>query len=667
MRKSGGLGTGWARVGVVAVAAGLVAGGAVVAGGGPGTGAGSPTTGTGSPVRLVSYDNCQAALEGFRAAAAPVVGAYGFAQQRPGIDARTGGVESGDRAVPSTPGSAQQHSTTNRNEASADEPDLVKNDGKRLVSIVDGTLRVIDLATERETGVLRFPADTPATQLLTHGDRALVFTSGPLTAQPRGEQPRNESIPPEPDLRAVGTAKLVLVDLSGPPKILGSLTVEGSTVDARQVGGVARVVLRSIPHLKFTYPDGTRTAEEATRRNQDVVRESTIEDWLPRYELDTAAGRSSGRLADCAKVSHPDRFSGAAMLTVLTLPLDRALGKGDPVTVAGDGNTVYANDRNLYVADDQWQRAVPLRGGAEVAPVPEPSTRIHQFTTTGTAPPVYAASGEVPGALLNQYSLSEHEGHLRVATTIARGGPQPRTTEAPDSRSAITVLSRQGNALREVGKLDGLGKGERIYAVRYLGPKAYVVTFRQTDPLYTLDLANPRAPREVGELKITGYSAYLHDAGGNRLIGVGQEATPEGRTQGTQVSLFDVSTAAAPRRVAQHQVPGAYSEAEFDPHAFLYWQPTGLLLLPLSQGLTPPADGRGTPRPPRGSALALRLTDGAVTELGTLLHPQDRSAGSDATIRRAVIAQDSLWTVSRSGVKRQDLSTLAERAWIAFS
>ncbi|MCK2239657.1 MULTISPECIES: beta-propeller domain-containing protein [unclassified Crossiella] len=644
------------RAGVTAVVAGLVAGGAVSAAG-PLAESGPPPV-SDTAVRLVAYDSCPAALAGFRQAAAPVVSAYGFAQQgRPSTDARTGAElnspgSMGDRSIESK-APDQGHSTTNRHEAGADEPDLVKSDGKRLVSIVDGKLRVIDLASNKATGVLELPGG-PATQLLTHGDRALVLTSGVSHAEPRSY--------PKGDWPS-GSAKLVLVDLSGTPKTVGSLDVDGSYVDSRQVGGVARVVIRSMPKLKFAYPDGTLNAEAALRRNQDIVRDSAIGDWLPRYRLDGEAGKAEGQLVDCARVNHPAKFSGASMLTVLTLPLDKPLGNGDPVTVAADGNTVYGNEKSLYVADDQWPRAVPLRGGAEVAPEPQPRTQVHQFSVDGSAPPKYLASGSVPGALLNQYSLSEHNGNLRIATTTNRGGAQPR--QVPDSQSAVTVLARQGDKLTEIGKLDGLGKGERIYAVRFYGDTAYVVTFRQTDPLYTVDLRDPRRPRAVGELKITGYSAYLHMAGPGKLIGVGQEASDQGRVLGTQVSLFDVSDQSNPRRLAQHHLPGAFSEAEFDPHAFLYWQQTGLLVLPVSRGWAAPRGDRAMP--PAGGALVLRIGDGNVTQLGQVAHPQDRSAGSDATVRRSLVAAGSLWTLSSAGIKRQDLTTLTDQSWLPFT
>ncbi len=143
------------------------------------------------------------------------------------------------------------------------------------------------------------------------------------------------------------------------------------------------------------------------------------------------------------------------------------------------------------------------------------------------------------------------------------------------------------DTLAERGEVTGLGRGERIYSVRFIGDLGYVVTFRQTDPLYALDLRDPAAPKVTGELKISGYSAYLHPGGPDRLIGIGQEADGQGRVRGTQISLFDVADPAAPRLLSRFHQRKSGSEAEWDPHAFLYWPPqeagsrTGLAMVPL--------------------------------------------------------------------------------------
>src|SRR5690606_24107857 len=152
-------------------------------------------------------------------------------------------------------------------------------------------------------------------------------------------------------------------------------------------------------------------------------------------------------------------------------------------------------------------------------------TEIYKFDTT-TTPPRFVGGGRVPGHLINQYAMSEWDGRLRVAaTTEGRDGGQ--------SQSGVYVLAPKDGQLVQVGAVEGLGLGERIYAVRFIGPIGYVVTFRQTDPLYTVDLRDPTAPVVRGALKIPGYSAYLHPVDDTRLIGVGQDATDSGQILGT--------------------------------------------------------------------------------------------------------------------------------------
>jgi uncharacterized secreted protein with C-terminal beta-propeller domain len=660
---------------VVAVVAGVVIAVAVQRDDPATTVGPEPTTG----VALVSFDSCPNVLDGFRDAAGSHVGAYGFAEQvgkgrtvEPGgagmpdvaADAQVGAEAGGDAkaAAPQAP----EHSGTNTHEAAVDEPDLVKTDGRRIVVVTGETLRVVDAATRQVTGSVDLDGGS-ASEMLLAGDRVLVIVAG-AGYVPTGPT-RSGSIGGEParpkDVEL--SSRLVLVDIAGAPRIVASLAVDGDYVDARQVDGIARLVIRSVPRLGFVYPTDDRSPSQAIEENRGIVARSTVDDWLPRFRLDAGASTSAGRLVECDRVRHAASYSGTAMLTVLTVDLARELGTGDPITIAADGDTVYGTEDSLYVADDHVAHAAPARG---LMPAPDSGsvgkTEIHRFDISGAQPPRYVGSGQVDGTLLNQYSLSEHQGHLRVATTTS--GSRPR--QGTSSESLITVLATGGDRLVQVGRLAGLGIGERIYAVRMLGSVGYVVTFRQVDPLYTIDLSDPRNPRKVGELKITGYSAYLHPAGDGRLIGVGQEATEQGRRLGTQVSLFDVSAPASPRRIAQYQVAGGTSEVEFDPHAFLYWPAKQLLVIPLTSqaGIAqrPTGSTGGTPIAPTGGALVLRLTEGSVTEIGRITHPVDAKYGGGA-IRRALVIGDDLWTVSQSGVLVSDLERAAQRAWVPFS
>lgn len=597
-------------------------------------------------VDLVAFDSCDAALRGFHRAALKRVGPYGL----PGSGFGREGVMVADgvtaEAMAAGANQAPRHSTTNIHEPGADEPDLVKTDGRRLITVADSTLRVIDTRAKAVTASVDLPGY--AHSLLLHGDRALVMTHG-------------EHFGPAadgPDSSGEG-ARMVLVDVTGAGAIVGSLAVDGRYVDARMSGSVARVVVHSGPRLDFTFPrrDGPAAEARAADKNRSVVAASTLADWVPRFVLERGGKRSTGQLVDCASISHPKPEPGPSLLTVLTFDLAGRFGTGDPMSITADGaGAVYGTPTSLYVADAGMAHDVlPLQRSGS-SPRHEQRTRVYQFDIAGSGKPRYLASGSVKGGLLNQYSMSEHGSHLRIATTIDdRRCCEQRT---PKSESVVSVLARQDDKLVRVGHVGGLGKGERIYSVRFLGDVGYVVTFRQTDPLYRLDLSDPHRPRVTGELKITGYSAYLHPLSGDRLLGVGQEATETGRTTGLQVSLFDVGDPGQPRRVAQHQLAHAHSEAEFDPHAFLYWPARGLLVLPI---LSWSEFGDGGSR-----ALVLRVSEGAITEVGEVFHPANRHGKFTSEVRRSVVIGDALWTISQVGAMVTGIDTLTQRAWLPF-
>jgi len=656
-----------------AVAVALLVGGCTATGSGPG-----PERGT-AELRLVAFDSCAETVTALRRAVADDVGPYGFGARSSRESLADGGPVAGApdarAAAPPAPtgdeSAAKDHSTTNNHEAGVDEADLVKTDGRRIVTVADGVLRVVDVANRRLAGTLDLTDPTRtglvATQVLLHGDRALVVATGGYPVPLPGDGPArpglpnrgvpDRSVPDRPLPGPVEGSKLFLVDVGGEPRVLGSLTVDGSYLDARQVGAVARVVVRSGPRLPFRYPDAERDSADTGRANRAAVATSTADDWLPRYELATDGRRQRGRVG-CDRVVRPAEFTGESMLTLYTLDLGKVLTSGDPLTVVADGDTVYASGEHLYVAHDAYFR------GRDVAA--RQRTTLHQFDIAGAGRPRYAASGSVPGQLLNQYALSEHDGHLRVATTSTRGVVEC-CDQAPDTVSSVYVLAARGRALVEVGRVSGLGKGERIHAVRFAGGVGYVVTFRQTDPVYTLDLREPTRPKVTGELKIPGYSAYLHPVDEKTLIGVGQDATDQGRRLGTQVSVFDVGDPARPRQVATYRLAGGSSEVEFDPHAFLYWPKTRTIVVPVTV-----YDGRIAPGPdspkqvPGSGAVVLALRDGTLTERGVVRHPVEGRTGSDPSIRRALVIDETLWTISAAGIRADGMATLEQQAWLPF-
>jgi hypothetical protein len=584
---------------------------------------------------------------------------------------------------------AAQASGTNVQEAGVDEPDVVKTDGERIVTVVSGTpanpgaarlqILVVENGHHRRAGSLALPGDGSDHDLLLAGDKVLVRSSvwnfSPVADAPARGVAADMMIAPGRDRTA-----LTLVDISDPdaPAVESTFEVDGHVLGSRLVGDVARVVTSAGPRgLTPTYPNDSSVAEETrvTEANRTELEESTLHNWLPEFTLTQGgdgAAKTSGLAVDCDRVSRPAEFSGLGTISVLTFDLSEGLSDGDAVTVLADGQTVYASADALYVATTRYPDAVPLSdtgAGAPppVAPVsPSETTEIHKFDITGEAPARHVASGRVRGHLLNQFSMSEYQGHLRVATTDSNSEP---VAGAPGtSESLVTVLEDRAGALEKTGEVAGLGHGEQIYAVRFLDAVGYVVTFRQTDPLYTVDLSNPAAPRVVGELKIPGYSAYLHPVGDGLLLGVGQDATATGRRTGAQASLFDVSDPAQPRRLDQVDLGQGSSAVEFDHHAFLWWEPRGLAVLPLQ-----------TYEPVYSSvAVGLTVVPGrGLGEAGRVSHPQgtvppDGSVGKMAVdgsnlILRSFVIDDALYTLSAAGVLASNLGDLTTREWVAFA
>lgn len=283
----------------------------------------------------------------------------------------------------------------------------------------------------------------------------------------------------------------------------------------------------------------------------------------------------------------------------------------------------------------------PVTEAPPPAQAPSTTTEVHRFDLTEDGAR-YVASGSVPGRLLNQWAMSEHEGDLRIATTedefaVDRG-----------SHSSVRILRERDGRLRQVGRVSDLGRGEQIYAVRYAGDIGFVVTFRQVDPLYTLDLSDPTAPRLVGELKVPGYSSYLHPIDSDHLLGVGQNADKQGRTTGVQVSLFDVADLGRPRRVDHLALGrGTTTDVEFDHRAFLYWPEEQTAVLPLADWQ--PGGRVGA------AVLQVDPRDGVV-ERGFVEHASYQ--GTPLPVQRAFVVDDRLITITQATVLTSDLNTL---------
>lgn len=499
-------------------------------------------------------------------------------------------------------GAGADFSSTNVQEPGVDEPDLAKTDGRRIYALGGGSLHAIAADGPAPVELGSIPIGAPRSkgryvgaggdsELLLFGSRALVVSGLPS-----------------------GDTLLSDVDVSDPAamRVVSTMKVEGSYVSARLNEATARVVISSASVPRKPVP-------------ASVAR------------IPAAAKPLKRKLVACGSVNHPTRFSGTDLLTVLTIDMARGLPAVDSDAITTSGDVVYGSASSLYVATES--------GGAAG------STSIHKFALAPGSTE-YVGSGAVAGRMLSQWSMSERNGLLRVASTT-----DPLRSSRERNQSFVTVLADSGGRLAPIGRVGNLGRGQDIYAVRFVEDIAFVVTFRRIDPLYTIDLSAPSSPSVLGELEVRGFSSYLHPISPGLLLGIGQDATLEGASLGTQVSLFDVSNPAAPARLAQATVAGGSSAVESNHRAFLYWPPRQLAVMPLSvsepRAVVPSFEG----------AVGFRVGTGfGVQEQGRIVH----GAAPGEPIERTLVVGGRLYSLSNAGLLQSSLETLAPGTWIPF-
>lgn len=327
--------------------------------------------------------------------------------------------------------------------------------------------------------------------------------------------------------------------------------------------------------------------------------------------------------------------------------------------LTGYTSVVYMSPQALYVANGVWSVGGVLGDGSS-----DWSTHLHKIVVSGTdVNPV--ASGEVPGHLVNQFALDEWDGHLRVATTTWGEGP------------ANHVYVLDGD-LTPVGALEGLAPGERIYSVRFLGERGYLVTFKQVDPFFALNLSNPAEPRVLGFLKLPGFSEYMHPVGEDLVLGVGKE-TVEAEDgdiawfQGLKLSLFDVSDPAQPveasKLILGHR--GSTSPVLWDHRAFLFIKERGTVVLPADLAEVgasdPPFAFRGIVW--KGAYLVNVTEDGELGTWGRVTHWESADGGTAyevPSVLRTLYIGDTLYTVSSGEVRATSLTDLSPLGQLSY-
>jgi len=526
---------------------------------------------------------------------------YGMAEDgeaAPSASQETGGAAENDSAK-----GAENYSETNVQTEGVDEADLVKTDGKYLFTLSGNELVIVDAWPADEAHEVSRVAlkGNPFSMFLDEGRVAVLSSTSMHELDPQAQEKTKEGDMYYGYWQPATLVTVIDATDAAVPVVKSAQVFEGYLVDSRRIGDRMYLVQQGYIDLwnkgvqywaelsdKSTVVEINAAYIALAAKNVAIIDSLELGDYVPsRFELsddgtvDTDAGVP---VVECTDMYSSDVYSGSGNLTVVTVDLS---GKAAPfgTSVMGDWSNIYASTGALYAASTNW--AWSWWWETDEEDEVEINTHIHKFEfddDTGAAR--YVASGTVVGYALNQFSFDEFEGILRVATTLPDWGWWWNDDE-DTSESFVTTLEQKGASLVTVGQVGNLGKGETIQSVRFIKEMGYVVTFRQTDPLYVVDLANPAKPEVAGELKVPGFSSYMHPLDDTHLLTIGRDGTEETQVLGLSFQIFDVTDPHNPKQVAKTTLPEdqngySWSEAQWDHHAFVYFAHLGLLAIPVT-------------------------------------------------------------------------------------
>lgn len=584
------------------------------------------------------------------------------------------------------------YSRTNVQVDGVDEADWVKTDGEYIYQISGQRVFIADisdpskprLAAEldygKEEGYRPQQLYIDDNRMLVIGtyDSYMVYEEASAGADAVSKSSAESKMvigPPHGYKSAVKTYVYELSD-DGKPTLVRQLEQEGSYLSSRKIGDALYMVTNKYAYPIYALPavieDGTAAESEQAEASKKLT--SSFE---PLYR-DTAVSDKAMtvKLKDIRYFPNP---ADSSMMLVGAVDLSQEDGQLQVSAYLGAGGTIYASKRNLYAAQSVYH----LDGDKY-----KQETKFHKFRLeNGNV--TYISEGSVPGQLLNQFSMDEHEGYFRVALT---NGDMWASGEN-GSTNNVYVLNEK---LETVGTLEGLAPGERIYSVRFMGKRAYMVTFRNVDPLFAIDLSNPMKPAVLGQLKIPGYSDYLHPYDENHLIGFGKEtielpskgARLDATTafyQGLKIALFDVSDVSQPKELFKEVIGdrGTHSELLQDHKALLFSKEKGLLAFPvqlheLELGSKEPLENGSFPAygdfTYQGAYIyGIDLKNGFQLR-GRISHLTDEDLKKSGQygydymkqVRRILYAGNTLYTMSEAMLKANDMGSLKEQGSLAY-
>lgn len=529
------------------------------------------------------------------------------------------------------------HSTTNVQVQGVDEADIVKNDGRYIYVISGGELVIVDTYPGEKAKILsETPVNGTPAEIFLSGDRLVVFSSG------EGYYPviyKTDGMVAPGYVRSSSHAYVYSLRNRTNPELVRDITFPGTYYDSRMIADRVYVI-----------------TNENVYYGMGEIRMPEVKD-------------GAGITID-PRVSYFDvPFDSYTFSTISSFLMtdDRSLSAES--YLLGYTSTLYVSQDSIYMA---FQKPVAIRdepvAGKDLIASPvrqqpaEEATAIYRFAIQDDQIR-YVGTGEVAGHLLNQFSMDESGGDIRVATTVQGYG-----SSGSHEYNNVYVLD---TGMKTVGSLKYIAPDEQIYSTRFIGDRLYMVTFKRIDPLFVIDLSDPANPGILGELKIPGYSDYLHPYDKNLLIGVGKETESndwgEVSTSGLKLALFDVSDVSHPREVDHVEIgeAGSDSEALRDHKAFLFSKEKDLLVIPVREVRKDPLKGEYSPYSQTvwQGAYAFSLSpEKGFTLRGKITHSDEDTSGyywgSPDAVKRSLYIGDVLYTLSSDEIIATSLPTM---------
>jgi len=542
-------------------------------------------------------------------------------------------------AVDSLASESHEFSQTNIQVEGVDEADIIKTDGE-YIYLVSGQRLIIVRAYPPESAEVLSEISFNGTirGLFINGDRLVVFREDYGLPDYPSERKTSEMI--IIPIWQIET-RLLIYNLEDRerPVLAREISVNGSYFTSRMIGNNV--------YLLVTQPAGVLEGEV----------------YLPTIRYDDQSEKVEALKIYYSNVS--DNYY--AFTTVIAVNIMNAEAPKYEVFLVGATSAVYVSMDNIYVAIPK----MPVFNEEE--PVSE-MTEIHRIRIA-EGDIEYEASGAVPGRVLNQFSMDEHSGHFRIATTT---GQLWWTPGEATSKNHVYVLNMNLNI---TGKIEDIAPGETIYSARFMGERCYLVTFKKIDPFFVIDLKDPANPQILGKLKITGYSDYLHPYDENLIIGIGKETVEaeEGDFawyQGVKISFFDVSDVENPIEIDKYEIGdrGTDSPILRDHKALLFDKEKNLLAIPvLVAEINEEQYPNGVPDNAYGDYVwqgvyVFNIDENGFTLKGTITHIENLTeflkSGyyffSDYQVERALYIDNVLYTISNKKIEMNNLADLGE-------